>query len=126
MMMFAAALAFGAAATPAGAKPDPDRAVSIWDPFGNNGCFVTDAAGVTTLDTTCQAHLEVRTVSGDFAEAMYQDHGQLPPGAALPSTAVINDISYELSGVGWITCSETITPSGDYKSKCYFNIQTQS
>jgi hypothetical protein len=128
MKAFAAALAFAGAAmpaAPAAAKPDPDRALSIWDPFDNNGCFVTDVAGVSTLDTGCRAHLTLRTVDGEFAQAMYQDRGQLPPGAALPSSAVVNDISYRLEGVGLITCSETITPSGGYKSKCYFNVRTQ-
>jgi hypothetical protein len=128
MNAFAAAMAFAGAAlvaAPAAARPDPDRAVSLWDPFGNNGCFVTDVAGVTTLDTGCKAHLALRTIDGEFAVAMYQDHGQLPPGAALPSSAVVNDISYHLEGVGLITCSETITPSGGYKSKCYFNVRTQ-
>ena len=124
---FAAALAMAAAipAAPAGARPDPDRAVSLWDPFDNNGCFVTDAAGVSTLDTGCKAHLTLRTIDGEFAVAMYQDHGQLPAGAALPSVATIRDTSYQLEGVGLITCSETITPSGGYKSKCYFNVWTQ-
>jgi hypothetical protein len=128
MIAFATALTLtGAAmsAAPAAAKPDPDRAISLWDPFDNNGCFVTDAAHVTTLDTGCQAHLTLRTVDGAFAQAMYQDHGELPAGATLPSTATVNDISYELPGVGLIRCSETITPSGEYKSKCYFNVQTQ-
>lgn len=128
MNAFAAAIAFAGAAliaAPAAAKPDPDRAVSLWDPFGNNGCFVTDVAGVSTLDTGCKAHLTLRNLDGEFAVAMYQDHGQLPPGAALPSSAVVNDISYVLEGVGPITCSETITPAGGYKSKCYFNVTTQ-
>lgn len=128
MIAFATALTFAGAvmlAAPAAAKPDPNRAISLWDPFDNNGCFVTDAAGVTTLDSGCQAHLTLRTVSGEFAQAMYQDLGQLPPGATVPSTATVNDISYHLEGVGLITCSETITPSGAYKSKCYFNVQTQ-
>ena len=128
MNALAAALAFAGAAllaAPASAKPDPDRAISIWDPFDNNGCFVTDAAGVSTLDSGCRAHLTLRTIDGEFAVAMYQDHGQLPPGAALPSSAVVNDISYQLEGVGLITCSETITPAGGYKSKCYFNVRTQ-
>jgi hypothetical protein len=128
MNAFAAALALALSAlpaAPAAAKPDPDRAVSIWDPFDNNGCFVTDSAGVSTLDTGCKAHLTLRTIDGEFAVAMYQDHGQLPPGAALPSSAVVNDISYVLPGTGLITCSETITPAGGYKSKCYFNVRTQ-
>ena len=128
MKSFAATLAFAAAvlpAAPAAAKPDPDRAISLWDPFDNNGCFVTDVAGTTTLDGGCRAHLTLRTIDGEFAVAMYQDHGQLPPGAALPSSAVVNDISYQLDGVGLITCSETITPAGGYKSKCYFNVRTQ-
>lgn len=125
---FAAALAIAGGAllaSPAAARPDPDRAVSLWDPFGNNGCFVTDAAGASTLDTGCKAHLALRTIDGEFAVAMYQDHGQLPPGAALPSTATVRDTSYTLEGVGLVTCSETITPSGGYKSKCYFNVRTQ-
>jgi hypothetical protein len=119
------ALAFagaGVLAAPAAAKPDPNRAISLKDPFDNNGCFVTDVAGVTTLDSGCRAHLTLRTISGEFAQAMYQDHGQLPAGATLPSTATVNDISYYLAGTGQITCSETITPSGEYKSKCYFNV----
>lgn len=128
MNAFAAALAIAVAANlaaPAEARPDPDRAVSLWDPFDNNGCFVTDAAGASTLDTGCKAHLTLRTIDGEFAVAMYQDHGQLPAGAALPSTSIVRDTSYTLEGVGLITCSETITPSGGYKSKCYFNVRTQ-
>lgn len=128
LIAFTTAFAFAGMAilaAPAAAIPDPNRAISLKDPFDNNGCFVTDAAGVTTLDSGCQAHLTVRTVNGDFAQAMYQDHGQLPQGATLPSTAITTDTSYTLEGVGLITCSETITPSGGYNSKCYFNVQTQ-
>lgn len=128
MKAMVAAVALAGAATasaPAAAKPDPDRAISLKDPFGNGGCFVTDAAGVSTLDSGCLSHLAVRTVGGDFALAMYEDHGQLPAGATLPSSAVTNDISYVLPGTGLIRCSETITPSGEYKSKCYFNVNTQ-
>jgi hypothetical protein len=128
MNILAAALSFAGAAllaAPAAAKPDPNRAISLKDPFNNNGCFVTDVAGVTTLDTGCRAHLTVRTIDGEFAQAMYQDNGQLPAGAALPSSAVTNDVSYNLEGTGLITCSETITPAGGYKSKCFFNVNAQ-
>lgn len=112
-------------ATPAAATPDPDRAISLWDPFDLGGCFVTDAAGTTTFDVTCDGHLTVRYTGDNVAVAMYQDQGQLPLGAVLPDTATTRDISFTNGAGQYIRCSEIIMPSGQYKSKCYFNAQTQ-
>jgi hypothetical protein len=112
-------------AAPATATPDPDKAISLWDPFDLGGCYVTDAAGTTTFDSGCDGHLAVRYSGGEVAMAMYQDQGQLPADAVLPTTATSRDISF-VNGAGqYITCSEIIVPSGEYKSKCYFNAQTQ-
>ena len=112
-------------ATPAIATPDPDKAISLWDPFDLGGCFVTDAAGTTTFDSGCDGHLTVRYTSGNVAVAMYQDQGQLPSDAVLPDSAQSRDISFTNSAGQYVQCSEIIMPSGEYKSKCYFNSQTQ-
>ena len=113
-------------ATPAMATPDPAKAISLWDPFDLGGCYVTDAAGTTTFDSGCDGHLSVRYNSdGSVAMAMYQDQGQLPPDAVLPTSAQSRDISFTNAAGQFIKCSEIIEPSGEYKSKCYFNAQTQ-
>ena len=113
-------------ATPAMATPDPAKAISLWDPFDLGGCYVTDAAGTTTFDSGCDGHLTVRYYSdGSVAMAMYQDQGELPPDAVLPTSAQSRDISFTNSAGQYVQCSEIIMPSGEYKSKCYFNAQTQ-
>lgn len=84
------------------------------------GCYVTDANGAYYLDASCQAHDVIKyDADGTLAFYSYQDAGQLPAGAAIPSSAINNtyEVCYNFSfGVTCGTVHETITPSGAYKS----------
>lgn len=60
--------------------------------LGNgSGCCVGDANGTYTFDASCQAH-DVLKVNDDgtLAFYFYQDAGQLPAGAALPTRTIHN------------------------------------
>jgi cytoskeletal protein RodZ len=90
-------------------------------PTSGSGCFVTDANGASSFDASCSYHLTWQTDSnGDLLAAMYHDHGQLPPGAALPKSTIIRDISFDD-----VRCQERITPSGEYTSECYAQVRSQ-
>jgi len=116
-----AALLVGAvaAAMPIAAKPSTTPTRNT--PTSGSGCFVTDANGTTTFDASCSFHLTRQTDSaGNFLAAMYHDHGQLPAGAALPTSTIIRDISFDD-----VRCQERITPSGSYTSECYAQVRSQ-
>jgi len=89
------------------------------------GCLVGDANGAYYFDASCQTHDVTKfDDDGTLAFYSYQDAGQLPPGAALPSSAINNtyDTCYVFSfGVTCGTVHETITPSGGYKSSFKFH-----
>lgn len=85
------------------------------------GCFVrVTEAGDYFYDTTCAASDVLKFDNrGNFQFYSYQDHGQLPEGSWLPSKAYRNtfEACYAFSfGVVCGTATETITPSGEYKS----------
>ena len=89
-------------------------------PDKGTGCFVGDANGDYYYDAACSAHAVTKLdADGTFAFYEYQDAGQLPAGAALPSSAIHR--SFELCmdfglGVKCGTATETVTPTGAYKS----------
>jgi len=119
VLIVSATLMSAVTAGPAQAKPSaiPTRNT----PTSGSGCFVTDANGTTTFDASCEYHVTWQTDSaGNFLAAMYHDHGQLPAGAALPSSAIIRDISFDD-----VRCQERITPSGSYTSECYAQVRSQ-
>ncbi len=112
-------LGFAMAATPIQAKPQTTPTANT--PTSGSGCYVTDANGVTTYDASCSYHLTWQTDSaGNLLAAMYNDHGQLPAGAALPSSTIRRDISF-----GDVRCEERVTPSGAYNSNCYAQVRSQ-
>jgi hypothetical protein len=84
------------------------------------GCYVVDANDAYYLDASCQTHDVTKfDADGNLSFYSYQDAGQLPAGAALPSRAI--NKTYEQCfnftiGVVCGTIDETITPSGAYKS----------
>ena len=82
-------------------------------------CLVTDANGVNYGDPTCTFHLVVKTdAAGNVVFVQYQDHGQLPPGAALPTQALHAEIFVACGGCIFEgTYKYVVTPSGEYKSK---------
>ncbi|BCS34232.2 hypothetical protein TBR22_A34610 [Luteitalea sp. TBR-22] len=92
------------------------------DPARGDGCLVTDAVGDNYFDEGCRAHRVLKLDDeGIVAFFHYQDVGQLPAGAAVPTSTVRN--TYEqclrLRGYDQIVCGtvrETITPSGIYTS----------
>jgi hypothetical protein len=100
MLVLALVAALGTvAATAASAGVLPDK---------GTGCIVTDAVGAGFLDPDCAYHI-VLSESGDILQ--YQDHGQLPDGAAFPKKAITRTVCYAP-----FLSREVITPSGDYKS----------
>ena len=106
---------------PAYATPEdthPTAATAEW----GTGCYVHDANGTTTFDPSCEYHLQLQLdTEGNLISAMYQDHTQAPAGAALPNSAIIRDISFDD-----VRCTERLTPSGQYKSDCYFQSRSQA
>ncbi len=115
---FAGSVIFAAPVTATPQDTHPTSASAEW----GSGCYVTDANGTTTFDASCPYHLQLQTnTNGDLVSAMYHDHSQLPAGAALPSSAIIRDISF-----GDVRCTERITPSGQYSSECYFQSRSQA
>lgn len=83
------------------------------------GCIVEDANGVHYFDAECRWHQVVkRDKNGNIAFVHYQDHGQLPPGAALPGRALHTTLPFFCGGcILQGNYEQVITPSGEYKSK---------
>jgi hypothetical protein len=108
-------------AAPAAATPDDTHPTSASSEWGS-GCFVHDANGTATFDPSCEYHLQLQLdTDGNLISAMYHDHTQAPAGAALPSSTLIRDISFDD-----VRCTERITPSGQYSSECYFQSRSQA
>jgi len=85
------------------------------------GCYVrVTEAGDYAYDATCAAHDVTKLKNdGSLDFYSYQDHGELPEGTWRPSKAYRNtfEICYRFSfGIVCGTATETITPSGEYKS----------
>jgi hypothetical protein len=86
------------------------------------GCFVRVGVGENdyVFDNTCTAHDALKfDDEGNFEFYVYLDHGQLPEGSWRPSQAFRStyeqcfDTSF---GVMCGTVTETVSPSGEYKS----------
>jgi hypothetical protein len=86
-----------------------------------DGCSVADASGVYHFDAGCKAYLVTRfDANGNLVLFEYQDAGQVPAGAPLPTTTIRNEFEqcFEFGSAG-VICGQTvevITPSGVYKS----------
>lgn len=83
------------------------------------GCLVQDANGVQYVDSACEYHLVYKLdEAGNIVFVHYQDHGQLPPGAALPTEAVRTTLFVSCGGCVYEgTYEQVLAPSGEYKSR---------
>ena len=92
------------------------------NPGKDTGCYVRVGSGDDDyeFDATCTAHEVIKfDDEGNFEFYAYQDHGQLPEGSWRPSHAYHSTFEQCFdSSVGVIcgTTTETVTPSGEYKS----------
>lgn len=114
LSLSAAALAgLAALSAPAVAKPTtPEPAM----PSSGSGCLVSDANGVYHSDPSCSFHvITQRDGNGRLLMYQYQDQGQLPAGAPVPTSAIHHDFVF-----GNQRCSETTAPSGQYSSRCTY------
>ena len=86
------------------------------------GCFVRVGTGDDdyVFDATCAAHDALKLDDeGDIEFYVYQDHGQLPEGSWRPSQAFRSSFEQCLNTSFGVVCgiaTETVTPSGEYKS----------
>ena len=86
------------------------------------GCYVRVGTGPGdyVYDAACTAQDVTKLDNeGNVEFYSYQDHGQLPEGSWRPSKGYRNtfEVCYAFSfGVVCGTATETITPSGEYKS----------
>lgn len=104
----------GAAAT----EPAPGKPLDTHTSSGT-GCVVADADGVRYDDPNCAWHREAR-IGPDRAIVRFQyfDHGQLPAHAAFPKRTIRITHFVPCQCPGDVPLTETITPSGEYKSSC--------
>jgi hypothetical protein len=86
------------------------------------GCYVRVGTGEDDydFDATCTAHDAIKfDDEGNFEFYVYQDHGQLPEGSWRPSQPYHSTFEQCFNasfGVICGTATETVTPSGEYKS----------
>jgi hypothetical protein len=86
------------------------------------GCYVRVGTGDNdyAYDATCTAHDVIKFDNkGNFQFYEYQDHGELPEGSWIPTKTYRNtfEVCYNLGfAVVCGTATETVTPSGEYKS----------
>lgn len=110
-----AAVAIGAPSV--SAKPNAPINAATTD--SGTGCLVRDASGGYHFDPNCEWHVvRRRDRDGNLVLFSYQDHGQLPPNAPHPTSAVQNRGPWPgcIDGI-----HETTTPSGEYRSDCRFH-----
>jgi hypothetical protein len=102
-----------AAAVPGVASAGPAQ------PDKGTGCLVRDADLVQHVDPDCDYHevFKYDSRGNSYTLLHYQDHGQLPPGAALPATAVQVILHVDCDCIYDGDYLETITPSGEYHSR---------
>ena len=90
-------------------------------PGKGSGCLVGDANGDYYFDAACKTHDVLKLdKDGSVQFYSYQDAGQLPAGAALPSSAIhtTTEACLNFGGSVGVLCGtivETVTPSGAYK-----------
>ena len=86
------------------------------------GCFVRVGTGDNdyVFDETCAAHDVLKFDNeGNFEFYLYQDHGQLPEGSWRPSQAFRSTFEQCFNSSFGVVCgltTETVSPSGEYKS----------
>jgi hypothetical protein len=103
-------------ASPRGLWAAPPEHANPADPNRGKGCLVRDANLVTYLDDDCNFHEVMKNINGSLTLLHYQDHGHLPPEAALPATAVQMILHVDCDCIYDGDYLETITPSGEYHS----------
>ena len=90
------AAVIGAAALAAPVQAKPSGHPTSNTPTTGSGCFVSDANDVSSFESSCSFHLTWQTdTDGNMLAAMYNDHGQLPAGAAFPTSTIRRDISFD-------------------------------
>ena len=95
-------------------------------PDKGTGCGMVDANGQFYYSAACTTHEVLKLDrAGNVQFLVYQDAGQLPEGAALPSSTIINRYE-QCFNVGSLeiicgTVVETIMPSGVYKSSFQYH-----
>lgn len=102
----------------ASAKPPPANAATT---DSGTGCLVSADFVNYELDSNCDWHIvRRRDRSGTRVLLNYRDHGQLQPGQTAPASAGNNSMSFPAFG---LTChgTETVTPSGEYRSSLECN-----
>ena len=119
-LLASATLAPGAAV----AKP-PHAASVLTDEDTVTGCSVSVDFVNYALDPNCEWQLVRRTVDGARVLHNYQDHGELQPGQTRPRRAVHNTLTLSIpdGAGGFLEChgTETVTPSGNYRSSLQCN-----
>jgi hypothetical protein len=86
------------------------------------GCSVRVGTGDDNyvFDATCTAHDALKfDDEGNFEFYVYQDHGQLPEGSWRPTQAFRSTFEQCFNTRFGVVCgiaTETVTPSGEYKS----------
>lgn len=87
-------------------------------PVKGTVCWVRDANFVIYVDNECEYHevWKYDEAGNRVALLNYQDHGHLPPGAALPTKTVVM-ILHVASGPWAGDYREVLTPNGEYHSQ---------
>jgi hypothetical protein len=118
-------LAAATLAPSAAVAKSPNGAEIITNEDTGIGCLVSVDFINYAEDPSCEWQLVRRTVDGARVLRNYQDHGQLQPGQTAPSRAVHNRITTTVpdGAGGFLECrgTETVTPSGNYRSALQCN-----
>lgn len=115
VLCVSAALVFA----PGLALAKPNSPINAAQTNSGTGCLVRDANGGYHYDATCEWHTVVRRDrNGQLVLYSYQDHGQLPPNAPHPTSAVRHTGPWP--GCIGDVINEVTTPSGEYRSDCRF------
>ena len=88
-------------------------------PHHGQGCFVQDANFVQYLDPDCEWHeVDQYDEAGNFIGVLnYQDHGHLPPGAALPAQTMVSIFHVDCSCPYDGDYRQVLMPNGAYHSQ---------
>lgn len=102
----------------ASAKPPPANAATT---DSGTECLVSADFVNYQTDSNCEWQIvRRRDRSGARVLLNYHDHGQLQPGQTAPANAANSNASFPAFG---LTChgTETVTPSGEYRSSLECN-----